>query len=364
VIVAGKTHGRYHRGPRRGTFVRLAMRLFMTISSSLALLSSFPSCRGAGSPTSLEGRDCHLKEEPEPAIIALEAPKRAEIDKLRKRNVLAARYETKGCEVSIELLPQCVGPANRYVYTPMSGTDTFVVHDVDELVAKLPVGATTLVGAVRERGALRVDTKLVGAYALPEGSKIGEIDFVGPECKRATHFVRAVYVGGFAVSSNAKGAEAVAREGTPVICDRAAAEGLELSGCAAPLRLALVPMASGRAEVPLTSHAMTKQAEAPVSGTLDQNAIERVTRSHQTAVRRACWESGSEAVKRITITVVARVDTNGAVVRAEPKITDLDGPSDVASAVARCVANQVRTWRFPEPDAEKSLTLPFHLLRQ
>jgi hypothetical protein len=36
----------------------------------------------------------------------------------------------------------------------------------------------------------------------------------------------------------------------------------------------------------------------------------------------------------------------------------------VAAAVARCVANQVRTWRFPEPDTEKSLTLPFHLLRQ
>jgi hypothetical protein len=304
-----------------------------------------------------------MKDEPEPSIIALEAPRRAELDKLRKRNVVAARYETKGCEASIELLPQCVGPANRYVYTPMNGGESFMVHDTDELLAKVPVGAATLVPPLRERGALRVDTKIVGAYAVPEG-KISDIDFVGPDCRRATHIVRAVYVGGFAVTSNAKGAESVAREGTPVICDRAASEGLELSGCAAPLRLALVPMAGVPSDPAPVARAPAVTPKESVSGTLDQAAIERVTRSHQTAVRRACWESGSDAVKRITVTVVARVDTSGAVLRAEPKVTDLDGPSDVAAAVSRCVANQVRTWRFPEPDSEKSLTLPFHLLRQ
>jgi hypothetical protein len=330
----------------------------------LALLFS---CRGAAGPNdsdALKGMSCPQIDEAEPSIIALEGPKRAEIDKLRKRNVLAARYETKGCDVSIELLPQCLGPTNRYVYTPMNGSESFVMQDADELLRKLPVGAATLVGPLRERGALRVDTKLVGAYALPDGSKISEIDFVGPDCRRATHFVRAVYVGGFRLAPTRAGAEPLAREGTPVICDRAASESLELSGCAAPLRLALVPMSSGRTEVPLTSHTVAKPVEQPVAGTLDQNAIERVTRSHQGAVRRACWESGAEAVKRITITVVARVDTKGAVMRAEPNVSDLDGPSDVAAAVARCVANQVRTWRFPEPDAEKSLTLPFHLLRQ
>jgi hypothetical protein len=49
---------------------------------------------------------------------------------------------------------------------------------------------------------------------------------------------------------------------------------------------------------------------------------------------------------------------------ADPSVTEADGPSDLATAVGRCIANDVKTWVFPEPDSERVISLPFHFLRQ
>ena len=62
--------------------------------------------------------------------------------------------------------------------------------------------------------------------------------------------------------------------------------------------------------------------------------------------------------------MTARVDVAGQVSAADGKITDVDGPADIGSTISRCVANEVRSWPFPEPETEKIFTLPFHLLRQ
>jgi hypothetical protein len=302
---------------------------------------------------------------------------------------VAVRYETHGCDVSLELLPDCIGPKNKYVYVPFNASDTKIARDPNELFAQLPLGAANLTGLLKERRALRTDFKLVGSVGLPDGSTVSEYDLVGPECKRATHIVRAVFVGGFSMAAadpsqvSATGnlfsrgdpvGEPVAREGYPAICDRAEAEGIELGGCSAPLRIALIALgktspapATAKAAPPPSSEPSTEATAELADGgkpTFDQASVERVTRQHLTAVRRGCWESTTESLKRITVSVSLRVDVQGRVPFAEAHVVDSEGPPDVASVVARCIANDVRGWTVPDPDSEKALTLPFHLLRQ
>jgi hypothetical protein len=359
----------------------------------------------------LAGVDCKaVRVQSEPELMAWDG--RAQLDRMRRRGVVAVRYETNGCEVSFELIPQCVGPKNKYVYAPFKATETRIARDANELFAQLPVGAANLSTLLKEKGkrALRTDLKLVGSVGLPPGSTVSEYDLVGPECKRATHIVQALYVGGFAMAAGdsdlvtnatnlfaappsaapgAGGPESVAHEGHPAICDRAEAEGIELGGCSVPLRVALIPIQSSsggaRSVVSASPTAGGASSPAPTQAAgctaarsdpscallpdggrppFDQGAIERVTRLHHTRVRRACWETTPETMKRVTVTVTTRIDTEGRAIHTAGQVTDADGPADVASVVARCVANDVRGWQFPEPESEKVLTLPFHLIRQ
>jgi hypothetical protein len=374
--------------------------------ATMGVLACKKSPDGTASATPTQAVDCAaVREQVEPELMAWDSPSRTQLDRLRRQGVVAVRYETHGCEVSLELLPQCIGPKNKYVYVPFNASDTKIAHDANELFAQLPVGAANLSGLLKDRRALRTDFKLVGSIGLPEGSTIGEYDLVGPECRRATHIISAVFVGGFSMASAAAsqvngagnlfsrgdtmaGGEAVAREGHPAICERAEAEGVELGGCSVPLRVSLIALGQpARAPTcPKTQAwdghrcAPTRHPDVAAAGTrgdeastpsdggaarpFDQNAIERVTRQHQGAIRRTCWEATTESMKRVTVTVSARVDVQGRVVSTDAQVLDSDGPADVATVVARCIATEIRGWQFPEPDSEKVLTLPFHLIRQ
>ena len=333
-----------------------------------------------------DGVDCDAVKAPiEPDLIAWDSTSRAQLDKLRREGVVAVRYEARGCEVSLELLPRCIGPKNRYVYSPYSATETKIARDVPELFSKLPLGAANVSGLLKERGALRADTKLVGTVGLPVGSTITEYDLVGPECKRATHVVGAVYVGGFAMAGAdvrrvgttnlfaAPPVEGMTREGQAQICDRAEAEGIELPGCSVPLRVALIPLGGAslpepRAKEPVPAPTTAEpSANDPSSSepqVFDQNAVERVVRAKQGAVKRKCWETASEGVRRVNIAVTTTIDPQGRVTKADAQLIDSEGSADVAQMVARCISGEIQTWQFPEPEKQQVLTLPFHLLRQ
>jgi hypothetical protein len=334
--------------------------------------------------------------------MAWDPAQRAKLDKLRRQGVVAVRYETKGCEVSLELLPDCVGPKNRYVYASMGSVDTRVARNVDELLAKLPLGASTVSSSLRANESIRADFKLVGAAALPAGSTISEYDLVGTACKSATHVVSAVYLGGFgiaqepgAATTNAfsGGVEAIAREGYPAICDRAENEQIPLDGCSAPIRVALIPL-NGVAPPPTCPEHWTFDGKkcvknatpAPVCATwgggepqagcgsdaasteasqvFDQANVERVVRIKSQNTKRYCWESSSNAVHSITVNVATSIEPQGKVTAAEPQLVAAEGPSEVATTIARCIASDVLTWEFPPPGRTTSVVLPFHLLRQ
>ena len=359
-----------------------------------------PPPRGAHDASSVAGVDCSAVKPPaEPDLVAWDPASRAQLDKLRRQGVVAVRYEARGCDVSLELLPQCIGPKNRYVYSPYSATETKIAHDLSELFTKLPLGASNVSSLLKGRNALRADAKLVGTVGLPPGTTISEYDLVGPECKRATHVISAVYVGGFAMaaaderrlrSTNLLAAppiDGMTREGQAQICDRAEAEGIELPGCSVPLRVALLPLGSAalaptpaRTEpVCATGSVFDGRRCTPDPGSagrgstdpstaeprvFDQNAVERVVRDKQGAVRRKCWETAGGSVRRVNITVTTTVDPQGRVAKADAQVVDVDGSADVAQVVARCIAGEVQTWQFPEPEKPRELTLPFHFIRQ
>ena len=78
---------------------------------------------------------------------------------------------------------------------------------------------------------------------------------------------------------------------------------------------------------------------------------------------RSCWES-SPSLHSITVNVATSIDPQGKVTAAEPQLVAAEGPSEVATSTARCIASDVLTWEFPPPGSAKSVVLPFHWLRQ
>jgi hypothetical protein len=376
---------------RRKSSPRRAARLAFTASSTAWVISA--ACKPPAAPAPAVSVDCASIEAQaravehtalEPELVAWDPAARAELDRLRKQGVVAVRYEAHGCDVSLELLPECVGPKNRYVFMPVRAAEreTQIAHDPGELFAKLPLGATTLTSLFRDGHAVVADSVIVGSVGLPPGSTVTETDLVGTACRRATHVVGAVYFGGFALASaqpsqadalgglfSKGGADPIAHEGYPAICERAASEGVELGGCSVPLRLALISLHPDAARIfaaPPPSAALDAGASADQDpdASFDQAAIERIVRLHQTNVRKTCFESAAESVKRVTVSVSLKVDVHGHVAEADPSVTEADGPSDLSAAVGRCIANDVKSWVFPEPDGERVLSLPFHFLRQ
>lgn len=397
------------KGPK---YSRLApVMLGRVTRTAFVLLVVLAGCRTksaapAAYPTAQDpfaGANCSLVKPPvEPELMAWDPGLRAQLDKLRRQHVVAVRYEAKGCEVSLELLPDCIGPKNKYVYSPLGSADSRVAHSVDELLAQLPLGASNVSSSLRADASLRADFKLVGAAALPAGSTVTEYDLVGPSCKAATHVVSAVYLGGFGVAEErgeattnafSGGVDAIVREGHPAICDRAAAEGVPLDGCSAPIRVALTPL-TGAAPPPTCPESSTfdgkkcvkDAAAAPICSTwggaepeagcgsdapaadpsqvFDQANVERVVRVKSMNAKRSCWETAPSSVRSISVNVTTSIDPQGKVTAADPQLVSAEGPTDVATTVARCLANDVLTWEFPPPGASTSVVLPFHLLRQ
>lgn len=384
---------------RQGT-VLLACALVVTACGSKPKPAALPTAQEP-----FAGANCSAVKAPnEPELMAWDPLLRGQLDKLRRQHVVAVRYEAKGCDVSLELLPDCIGPKNKYVYSPMASTDTRVVRSIDELLEKLPVGASSVSTSLRQNDVIRADFMLVGAAALPVGSTVSEYDLVGSTCKAATHVVSAVYLGGFGLARQPVSStfnafsgrgDAIAREGFPAVCERAEAEGVALDGCSAPLRIALVPL-NGAAPPPTCPDHWTfdgkrcvKGAVAPPvcstwgasepqagcggdeggaggdpSAVFDQANVERVVRIKSMNAKRNCWEAAPSSVRSLSANIATTIDPAGKVATAEPQLVVGEGPSDVANNIARCIANDVLTWEFPAPGSPQTLLLPFHLLRQ
>ncbi len=121
------------------------------------------------------------------------ASEKANLEAMAHSGAVAVEYS--GCAMRVLTGCRLMG---RYLWqrtTPAS--DQLQIDDVDELYAKLPLGAESLEGELKRTGTLTVDTKVSGQLRL-NGFGASEVPPYG-DCARATHVVGALAVGAFAL---------------------------------------------------------------------------------------------------------------------------------------------------------------------
>lgn len=248
------------------------------VLSTLTLSSlSLSACGGASglagdgpSNKELFGVKCDAFQAQEaPDLMAWDAAARANLDRLRRSGVVVVRYEKKGCDVQLELLPQCKATGS-YKYAGYSANETKVAKSASELFASLPLGANALAGKLTTGQAVRTDYMLVGTDSLKADARITRAQLRGPECERATHVVSTVYLGGFALAvgktvdlegkaslfgvgasgSHSASSERVANEGVADACHDAQTSGKETKQCSVPLRVSLLALDKAIATAP------------------------------------------------------------------------------------------------------------------
>jgi len=213
----------------------------------------------------------------EPDLVGWESSARGLLNSQRRYGAIAVRFEAKGCDVDLEVLTRCIVPTAKYEYTPYFASEKKVAHDQNELYAKIPIGAATLSGALKQGESLRADTANVGVLSLPPETTFKASDLKGPDCARATHVVGRLYLGAFAIATGqsrdieaavsvfnlgAGGKSSSLRsigreEGDLEDCNRAKADGKEHPSCAVPLRLGLLPLLDVTAAVGAGAQATT-----------------------------------------------------------------------------------------------------------
>lgn len=104
-----------------------------------------------------------------------------------------------GCELAI--VPGCSIGDGRYRWHPYGRKDERIeVRDLDELRARLPLGATRLVGALQHHGSLSGYLTLIGLWMLEPPAE----PHVGGECAGATHVIVGVHAGAFGLVGGAQ----------------------------------------------------------------------------------------------------------------------------------------------------------------
>ncbi|HRG98198.1 MAG TPA: SUMF1/EgtB/PvdO family nonheme iron enzyme [Polyangiaceae bacterium] len=241
--------------------------------SSLAAACAVPLAGCGGSPARAIAGDAPtvgeafgvrcdaVRAQEAPDLMAWDAASRANLGRLRQRGVVAVRYESRGCEVKLELLPNCKGPSS-YRFSPTSARETKSAKDASEVFASLPLGAHAVAGKVGAGRSLRTDLILVGTDALGADARVQRASLRGQDCPRATHVVSTVYLGGFAMEAgtsaelaarasvfgveaggaSSASSERLAREGDPAACEEALKSGKEHPLCAVPLRVGLLAL--------------------------------------------------------------------------------------------------------------------------
>jgi formylglycine-generating enzyme required for sulfatase activity len=239
------------------------------LAAASAIFTVGVACRSTNTPAPpssaiddqvLEDLPCTGARPPvEPDLIGLDSSARAALDGARQQGVIVVHYKGHGCDIRLDVLPNCVASGN-YSFIPYAATESKVAHGLAELYTDLPLGASRLSTRLKDSPALRADTMLVGVQSIKLPASFHAEDLHG-DCTGATHVVSKIYVGAFALAvgdartlearaslfaAASPGAPAVVqREGNPKACEEAQDKRAETAACNVPLRLALLPIATG-----------------------------------------------------------------------------------------------------------------------
>ena len=215
----------------------------MTISCrsfALALAALVAAACGGGrakvGSSAADARQCQPPDETTRVLVVDWDPAlRAELE-AGGSGVAVVRYD--GCE--LELLADCLLDGEYVAEDAPRARSGFELRDRDALAAKLPVGAGDLSAGLGGGGALDVEYVTAGSEKarLKEQSR----GMLRGRCDRATHFVRAMVRGAYAISVG--GAEArVVRAGGDLARCRDAGTSAADPACRAIVEVALTPVA-------------------------------------------------------------------------------------------------------------------------
>ena len=233
---------------------------------SLALLGLLAGCSGspelAPQPPAFEPEGqtkCGVRASAaKPLIVEWPSAERGELEARSRDGAVVVRYDS--CEM--EVLPNCsLRAAYRFqAFTPKR--DNVVIHNEDELWARIPVGAARLEGKLARYGQLTVEMTMVGRYTLdtptvPRAALHGD-------CQDATHVVSAATVGAFeffagragqvgasvevgnagAGAQRSRSHETLTQDGDPTACAAEGAAGGPPLQCGAFIRLEVTPLSA------------------------------------------------------------------------------------------------------------------------
>lgn len=165
-----------------------------------------PGC-GGPQPSSLDGaaipaapatgvHQCKVgKDTARPMLVEWPAVEKAALQASASKGLVVVRYD--GCR--LKQLPRCSLPAEYEFVETSRAQDGFVVRDKTELFAKLPLGAVSLEGELSQGRQLSLSYVAVGARTA-NVERVGRERLEG-ECQGATHFVRTMVVGAYALGS-------------------------------------------------------------------------------------------------------------------------------------------------------------------
>lgn len=176
------------------------MNRVLDIAGWLAFLAVTPACGGVfearetrlAAPITSERARCQASgASTNPLVTEWPASEKAHLESLASRAAVGVAYT--GCD--LEVIDACP-LAGRYAFHRTTlASDTIEVGSVDELWAKLPIGAASLQGELARSQRLAVETTVSGQLAL-EGFDAVELDKT-PACARVTHVVTSVSIGAF-----------------------------------------------------------------------------------------------------------------------------------------------------------------------
>ncbi|HEV8550389.1 MAG TPA: hypothetical protein VGQ57_15200 [Polyangiaceae bacterium] len=226
-----------------------------------------------------------LKSPMEPKLTAWDPDQRAQINALRQQGVVAVRYAVNGCNVELEVLPNCVGKG-AYAFSAYAESRRDYVENEHDLFAELPLGAARLSGKLSGNRVLRTDYLLVGVAQLPSNDAFHRESLAGPDCARATHVVARMYLGGFVLAAGnestlkaeaslfgagaggdlASKIERVWSGGIPSACTQAQQDGKESPQCSVPLQIGLLPLGETKPTADRPTPAASVAPATPAAG--------------------------------------------------------------------------------------------------
>jgi hypothetical protein len=137
------------------------------------------------------------KDAARPMLVEWPAVEKASLQASAERGLVVVRYD--GCR--LKQLARCKADGDYDFVETSRAQDGFVIKDKTELFAKLPLGAVSLEGELSQGKQLSLSYVAVGARST-DVARVGRERLEG-ECDGATHFVRSMIVGAYALGAEA-----------------------------------------------------------------------------------------------------------------------------------------------------------------